>query len=393
MNAIRLGRVAGIEIRVHLSWLLALALISWSIAAGSLPESEPTWSTGLDWLMGVIIALGLFASVLLHELGHSLVARSRGLRVSNITLYIFGGISTIQDEAHQPRDELAIAVVGPLTSLALGGLLLGASFGLPDHTPIGVAVSYLGVTNLLLGAFNLLPGFPLDGGRVLRAGIWALTKSAARSTTIASYVGQGVGYAMILVGFNLVLIGDLLDGLWIGMIGWFLQSAAESERRDWLLRHVLGHLQVRDVMLAPPPTARPTDSLQQFVDSDAAHGQRVALVLDGADNLVGLLSVSDARRVLASDWPRYTVGDVMARAPLTSIEPTDDLAEALRRMGAGPFHQLPVVQGGRAVGLLAQADILRVLRVRQELGLSEDHDGDQAATPVAGGLTRPAPAH
>ncbi|MDO8750071.1 MAG: site-2 protease family protein, partial [Dehalococcoidia bacterium] len=226
----RLGRIAGVEIGVHYTWLFAFALIAWSLAAGFFPISFPGWSPVAYWATGVAAALLLFVSVLLHELAHSFVAKAKGLPVRGITLFIFGGVSNIGGEAAKAKDEFVIAIVGPLTSLVLAGffwllysvLMNTSRLWSGQGEPLAATLFYLSLINLMLAAFNLLPGFPLDGGRVLRSILWGTTGSLAKATRIAASVGQAFGWLLIAWGVYQVLGGNYLGGLWIAFIGWFL---------------------------------------------------------------------------------------------------------------------------------------------------------------------------
>ncbi len=211
-------------------------MVAWSLADGFFPANYPGWDDSTYWLLGVVCALALFASVLAHELSHSLAALSQGQQVRSITLFIFGSVSNLAAEAEEPRDELLIAIVGPATSFALAALFwLALQAQVPRHSPLGAALSYLAFINLLLGGFNLVPGFPLDGGRVLRASLWAATGSRRRATDVAAFVGQGVGLLLILWGISRLLGGELLGGLWTAFIGWFLNNAAEATRQQQVL--------------------------------------------------------------------------------------------------------------------------------------------------------------
>jgi Zn-dependent protease len=231
-GTLTVGRVAGIPIGVHYTWLLAVGLIAVSLATGFFPTVYPGWEVATYWVVGIVAALTLFVSVLLHELSHSLLALARGLQVHGIVLFIFGGVSHIEEDAEFPRDEFLVAIVGPLTSFALAGGFWGALFFVGDAPlPIRATLAYLATINLFLGAFNLVPAFPLDGGRVLRSIVWAITHDVERSTRVASYIGQG--FAMLLIGFGAwqLVQGNLLAGGWTIIIGWFLNDAALDGRR------------------------------------------------------------------------------------------------------------------------------------------------------------------
>lgn len=370
-SSIRLGRIAGIPIGIHYTWLFAFALVAWSLAAGFFPLNYPGWAPLTYWITGVVAALGLFACVLLHELSHSLVALARGHGVHSITLFIFGGVSNIAQESEEPADEFLISVVGPLTSFVLAAVFWGLVQLVPaGHSPLGALLAYLAVINLLLGAFNLLPGFPLDGGRVLRSIVWALTGSLRRATEVASYVGQGFGFLLIFWGVWQLLSGNFLGGLWIAFIGWFLNGAAETIRQQQVLRERLRGVRVAELMNPRPPIASPSLSVQDFVCTHVMReGHRAMLVEDEAGRLLGIVSITDAREVPQDNWATTPVGAIMTRMPLKTVAPDTDLADALQVLAENGLNQLPVLSDGRAVGLLTRADIMRYLQLREELNL------------------------
>ncbi|HLI27252.1 MAG TPA: site-2 protease family protein [Chloroflexota bacterium] len=368
-SSIQLGRIAGIPVGIHYTWLVAFALVAWSLAAGFFPLNYPGWAPLAYWVTGVVAALGLFGCVLLHELSHSLVARARGHGVHSITLFIFGGVSNIAEESENPADEFWISVVGPLTSFALAVLawLLTRLVALPN-TPLGALLAYLAVINLMLGVFNLLPGFPLDGGRVLRSLLWATTGSLYRATQVASYVGQGFGFLLIFWGLWQLLSGNFLGGLWIAFIGWFLNGAAETVRQQQVLKERLQGVRVAELMNPRPPIASPALSVQDFVCTHVMReGHRALLVEDEAGRLLGIVSITDAREVPQAQWATTPVGAIMTRVPLKTVAPDTALADALQLLVEHGLNQLPVLAAGRAVGLLSRADIIRYLQLREEL--------------------------
>jgi Zn-dependent protease/CBS domain-containing protein len=323
------------------------------------------WEPAAYWAAGIAAGLVLFASVLVHELGHSLVARSRGVRVSSITLYLFGGVSALEEEPSGPGDEFLIAGAGPLTSFALAGAFWGLSGLLPAARPPGAVLGYSAMLNLILGLFNLLPGFPLDGGRVLRALVWGVTGSLRRATQLASYAGQGIGILLILWGLAQVLGGGFLNGLRTAFIGWFLHGAAEQARQALAQRLGLAGVPVRALMDAQPATASPELSLEEFFSQHILRQGRRALPLVEEGRLVGLVSLTDAREVPRAAWPATTVQQVMTRVPLKSVTPQTGLDTALALLAEGGFHQLPVVdEAGHLVGMLSRADVIRYLRYR-----------------------------
>jgi Zn-dependent protease len=376
-GSLRLGRIAGIEVSIHYTWLFAFVLVTWSLAQGFFPAMFPGFAPSTYWLLGALAALGLFGSVLFHELSHSLVARARGLSVQGITLFIFGGVSNLGGEARAPGDEFLVSVVGPLSSLLLAGIWWALQQALaPGDTPAGALLGYLAVVNAGLAVFNLVPGFPLDGGRVLRSVIWGATHDLRRATVVASAVGQGVGFLLIAWGVARVLGGDLLGGLWTAFIGWFLNNAAESTRQQQAVAENLRGLRVRQFMNPDPPLVEPALPVSEFVFEHALRrGQRAVLVADRDGRLLGLMSITDARDVPPELWATTPVGRVMTQAPLKTVGPDTDLSAALELLVGGSFHQLPVVIAGQVVGLLDRAHLLRSLQVRDELGLRAPGDG------------------
>jgi Zn-dependent protease/CBS domain-containing protein len=372
--------VAGIDIGVHYTWLFAFALIAWSLARGFFPDSYPGWAESTYWITSVVSATLLFASVVIHELAHSLVARGFGYPVESITLFIFGGVSQIRGEADNPRHEFLIAAVGPIASLALA-LIFWVIGGRPElfwfvggqadpgKTPVDAAIGYLAFINLLLAVFNLIPGFPLDGGRVLRSAVWRATGSLDRSTNIAATVGQAFGWALIAFGLLQLLAGNFLGGLWIAFIGWFLNGAAESSRRDTAMQVLFSGVKVRTVMdQSPPQVAQSTPVDAVVTDKFLQGGQRAVLVVEG-DDLLGIATITDVRKLSQEKWSQTPVSQIMTRAPLKTVGAEEDVTAALRLIAENDLNQVPVVEGNRPVGMLNRADIIRQLQVRKTLGL------------------------
>jgi len=369
-NSLRIGTVRGIEVRIHFSWLLAAGLMVWSLADGYFPELYPGWSTATYYSVGVVAALLLFVSVVLHEFGHSLVAQRRGVPVRSITLFIFGGVAAIEREPDRPRDEFWIAVMGPVVSAVIAAvcLLLGAIIE-PLSAPLGAIALYLGVTNGLLVAFNLIPGFPLDGGRILRAVVWGLTGNQRRATTIAAATGQVAAYLLIFWGVSRLFGGDLLGGLWTAFIGWFLANAGTEARQGAAIQDALAGVTVADLAHEAPPVVSPDIPLGDLVYRHILPtGERAHLVV-ADDQVVGLITLTDVMKHRQEAWDSLSVAAVMTPArKLRTIGPDRPMEEALRMLAAEDFNQLPVVDGGRAVGLLSRAAIVRYLQLRLQLG-------------------------
>ena len=368
--SIRLGKIGGVDIGLHYSWFATVALLSWSLADGIFPEQYPGWSAATYWIIGVVAVLMLFASVLVHELAHSLVAKARGFRVDGITLFLLGGVSNLQSDARHPRDEFLIAAVGPLSSFLLGGVFWIALLGFDDRsTPLPALVWYLAFINVLLGAFNLLPAFPMDGGRVLRSTVWAATGSLSKATNVAALGGQGIGVLLMAIGAFSVLNGNLLGGLWMAFIGWFLQTSAASSRREQSVASSARGVSVKDVMDPDPVTIGPDAALSEVVFDHLMRGGARSLPVLVGDSLMGIVTLTDIKRVPRDRWDVVSIRDVMTPAPLWHVRPDDDLERAMALLGEHSVHCAPVLEGDRLVGLISRAHILGYLHSRRELGI------------------------
>ena len=372
-GSFRIGKIAGIEISVHVSWLIIFVLLTWSLATGWFPVLYPGWSPFAYWAVSLLAALLLFVSVLVHELAHSLVARWRGLPVNSITLFIFGGVSNIEQEPKSPGVEFQMSIVGPLTSLLIGGLSFLLLLAMRAGTsPLSAILGYLGLANILLGLFNLVPAFPLDGGRVFRSIVWKLSGSLRTATRAATFAGQGIAYLMILAGFWLIFGGDILDGIWLGLIGWFLLSGAQSANSQAVLETLFKGVMVGKVMNTSPVTVPANISLQKLVDEFLLpHGWRSAFVMQ-VDRLAGLITLGDIRHVPRDEWGQTLVG--LAMIPLEKLHivaPQQSLNEVLPLMVAQDVNQVPVVEDGHLVGVLSWEDIVRFLEIRRGLGLDK----------------------
>jgi len=370
----RLGRVAGFAIDVDLSWFLILALVTYSLAAGYFPHFYPEFGIGTNWLVALVAALLLFASVLAHELMHSVVARRYGIDLEGITLFMFGGVAKTTAEPRTPQQELAIAAVGPATSLligalfwALGMLAIGAHAA---HALIAL-LGYLSLINIALAAFNLLPGFPLDGGRVLRALLWWGTHSLERATRWASYSGQAIGYVLMLSGVFGVFGGSLLGGLWRIFIGWFLVGAAQASYEQVVMRRALSGVSVRRAMLPDIAPVGRSLTVQELVEEYLLATDIGAFTVVAADGTPeGIITVDDVRAVPREEWANTTVGAI-AKPPQAegTIQSTRDAWEALIRMSAGQPKRLLVVSDGHVEGVVTPESILRLMHRRMQLGV------------------------
>lgn len=389
--SLRIATIAGVDVRVHASWLAIAALVTWSLATGYFPGALPGSRTAEQWLLGAVAALLLFASVLVHEMAHSVVARARGVGVTSITLFLFGGVSNLSGEAKDPGTEFRIAIVGPLTSFAIGIVSIALAFATSGRGAVGTTALYLGAVNLALGVFNLIPGFPLDGGRVLRSVLWSATDNLPRATRIATTVSQIVGALLMVWGVVRIVSGDILGGIWIAAIGWFLQSSAQASLQQLLFDARLGRLRVRDVIRPDTSGVAPTTTVADLIDRFVLPGGRRAVPVLAGGRMVGLVTLSDIRDVPIRQRPWTRAEQVMTNeARLVSVSPATPLRDAVGRLGDGEFEQLPVLDHGQLVGLLTRADVIRELRIREELGLAEtDGHGPRTEPPQSGGLGWP----
>ena len=380
-STLRLGKIAGIEVGIHYSLFLVLLFFSWSLAKDFLPGLNASWSTPTYWAVGFLAALLLFVSVLVHELAHSVVARASGIEVGGITLFLLGGVSNLKAEAKGPRDEFVISAVGPAASLALAGLLFLAYRVIGGEaapaTPFGVVtvplsvveavLLYLWFINLVLGIFNLLPAFPLDGGRILRAIIWAVTGNLSSATKVAAGSGQAMGILLILLGVWQVLQGNLVGGLWFALIGMFLNRSASTARREMKVQTSLRGFGVKDAMRLDPPTIDPDASVSSAVYGPLVQQGTLAVLVCEKGSLVGIISLSDIKGVPQHRWALATVRECMTRTPLWTLKPDDELAHGLEMLGEHSINQAPVLEEGRLVGLLSKADIAQFMRLNSKL--------------------------
>jgi Zn-dependent protease len=368
-GSLRLGKLFGIKVSAHLSWFLVLVLLTWSLATGWFPRSFAGWSPATYWGAAGVSAFLLFVCVLFHELAHALVARAYQLNVKGITLFIFGGIAEIDQEMKRPGVEFQIALAGPLASLLLAGLAFVLAFPFRESTaPIEAVLDYLAISNLFLGLFNLVPGFPLDGGRVLRALIWKGTGNFQKATRIASIIGQGCGYAFIVLGIVTFFIGDFFDGLWIAFIGWFLLSAAQTTNAQVVIQSALQGVSVSQVMNTRPITVPANISLHQLVNEYFVPQALSAAPVTQGEYFSGLITLSDIAQVERERWAATPVGHVMRLIEqVYVVTPEHALHEVLQEMVTRNVNQVPVVQDGRLVGLLSRESIVRYLHMHQSV--------------------------
>jgi len=360
----RVGRIAGIEIRIDSSWAVIALLITYSMylrASVLYPELSGSGAVAL----GILATVLFFGSVLVHELAHALVSQARGIRVQDITLFLFGGATRARVESRGPGDEFLIALVGPLTSGLLAGLFwIVAGLGSDVLSrPLTGTLGYLAWTNLLLAAFNLVPGFPLDGGRLLRSAIWKATGSLPRATRIASLAGQAVGWLLVAAGVASLLAGDLAGGIWFAFIGWFLVQAARSSYQELQLQQLLRGVEAEDVMAADLLRIPPELSLQDAVDDYFMRYDHSAFPVEEQGRTIGLLTLRGIRRVPREQWPTHRVRDHMV--PLGDqvvVAPDARMDGVLGKLQDGEAGRVLVAQDDEVVGIITPSDLTRWLR-------------------------------
>ena len=369
---IRLFRLAGFNVNLDVSWIFIALLISWTLATGYFPTFYPDLDSATYWSMGIVGAMGLFLSIILHELSHSVVARRFDIPISGITLFIFGGVTQLEKEPPTPRAEFMMAIAGPIASYVLAGgfYLVGAAAlaaGLPE-TVSGVA-RYLALINLILATFNMVPAFPLDGGRVYRAWLWGRTGDMNEATRRASRVGQAFGLALIALGVFSLFSGNLIAGIWWGLIGLFLNTASRASYTQLQTHQLLKAEPVSRFMTANPLTVPAGITLRKLVD-DHIYGSfhETFPVMEG-DRLVGSIGVADLRDIERANWERLQVREVMHPvSPLNSIRTTESGEAALKLMRESGNARLLVVQDAKLAGIVALRDIMRLIRLKEELG-------------------------
>ncbi|WP_018232542.1 site-2 protease family protein [Thioalkalivibrio thiocyanodenitrificans] len=370
-ESFRLFRVLGFEVRANVSWLFLALLITWSLAAALFPFAFPGLAPSTYWLMGLVGMLGLFFSLLFHELSHSLVARAYGLPVGGITLFLFGGMAELQAEPKRPGEEFWMAIAGPIASVILAGVFYLAAvvmmaLGVPQHIA-GVA-GYLGFINLLLAVFNMVPGFPMDGGRVFRAALWRWSGDMRRATLWASRLGQGFGLLLVALGIYSFLSGNFIGGMWWFLIGLFIRGAAIASYQHLVTQLALKGQTVRRFMTTDPVTVPSDTTLQDFVDRYLYHHafDIFPVVRDG--RLLGYTSLRQVQTVPRDTWARTRVGDTCRKfGEAHTVDADADANEALEQMQRSESSRLVVTEGDRVVGMLVLKDLLRFLQIRAEL--------------------------
>lgn len=372
MQGFRLGSFFGFEIRIDLSWLVIFFLVLWTLGAGLFPANYPGLDNATYFGMGIVATLLFFASLLAHELSHSFVARSKGIPVEGITLFIFGGVSRTRMDAENPGDEFQIAVIGPVTSLVLSAIFallwyIGRNAGW--SVVVNGVTSYLASINLILAIFNMLPGFPLDGGRVFRSLVWKYTGNLKKATQIASTGGKLLGYLLIALGILQTFGGAVLGGLWFVLIGWFLYTAAEASYEEILLRTSLKGVRVREVMTPYPETVNAELTLQELVDKYFLSRRYHSFPVMEDSKPIGMITLNKVKDIPREEWIYRTVQETMIPTEEgISARPEEQMSQVLEKMQTSGVRRVLVIQDDLLTGIITTNDIANWLQRRREFG-------------------------
>jgi Zn-dependent protease/predicted transcriptional regulator len=372
--SVKLGRILGIPIRIHYTLWLVFLLIAWSLASGYMPNQYPGLDSFTYWAIGVVSALLLFVSVLVHELAHSYIAKKNGLPITRITLFFFGGVSEIGEEPKNPRLEVRMAAAGPLTSFMIAAVfacLWYLNLVIGGWISVTATFQYAALINGMLGAFNLVPAFPLDGGRVLRGAIWNRSGNLLKATSLASRIGEAFAYAMMLGGFLSVFLGNIINGIWLLFLGWFLRSGAETSKNQTVVSESLAGLSVGDIMTRDLVTVAPDMIVQRLVSDYflvRTHGG-YPVVQDG--KLLGIVTLQCVRALPKDQWNSKTVGEIMVSCEhAVTIQPEAAALDAMTKMARQKVGRLLVTsKEGQLRGILTNGDLMRAIQVRIDLGL------------------------
>ncbi|OHW63266.1 putative zinc metalloprotease Rip3 [Andreesenia angusta] len=370
-NSITIGKVKGIDIEINISWLVVFGLVTFTLAMSFFPANYPEWSSFARWSLAAIMAIALFGSVLLHELSHSVVSIGLGIDVKKITLFIFGGVAQIEREPDDPVKELKIAIAGPMMSLAIAITTLVASRLLslveaPEF--VTVPITYIANVNLILAFFNMIPAFPLDGGRVLRAAIWKAKGDIEVATRIASAAGGVFGYLIIFLGIFLALTGNIVNGIWFVFIGWFINQASQSSYQNLIVNDIFGKIKVRKFMSENPVTVNSSISIKDMVEDYIYKYKYSSFPVKSRDRVIGIVNIERIKSTQRDSW-EYTDVEAVTEKLNESlvVSPEDSVAEAMNKIFRNEIGRVLVMDGDTLVGIVSRTDILNHIRIYNQL--------------------------
>jgi len=374
LGGFSLLRIGGIEIVIDYSWFIIFFLVIYTMAESYFPQVHQHYTTPQYWIMGTIAAMLLFVSILIHELAHSFVAIRHGIKVNSIRLLIFGGLAQVNSEPKTGRHEFLIALAGPATSMALGVffLMIYLFFLMTkDVTPVAGIAQWLAWANIILAVLNMIPGFPLDGGRILRAFLWDRWDDMARATKVVSRLGNAFALFLIIFGALLFLITqNLISGLWLIFIGLFMKQSAAGSYQAVMLRRALAGVQVREIMTENVVTVDWLTPVDQLVHDYIYKHQFANFPVFGQDELIGMVSLDGVKTISKDLWGFKQDRDIMTPIELVPcLKPTDDATDALSRMVSGDIGQMPVVENGRLMGIVSRRDIMNLIKIKSDLGV------------------------
>jgi Zn-dependent protease len=367
-----LFKLMGFQVRIDLSWIFIAVLIAWSLSTGFFPFYYEGLETGTYWVMGIVGAMGLFLSIIVHEFSHSLVARRYGMPMKGITLFIFGGMAEMSDEPPRPKAEFMMAAVGPVSSVVIAAVFYvvytaGTGGAIPE--PVNGVIGYLAFINAVLAAFNTLPAFPLDGGRVLRSILWGVKGDLRWATRISSFIGSAFGVLLIVLGIFSFFTGNFIGGMWWFLIGMFLNSAARMSYQQLLTRQALQGESVSRFMTRDPVAVSPSTTLDSLVNDYVYRYQfKMFPVVSDSDRIEGCITTKELKDVPREEWKIKRVGDVLKPCPLdNTVSAESDAMDALSIMNRTGSSRLLVLEGDRLAGVVAMKDMLKFLSLKVEL--------------------------
>jgi Zn-dependent protease/predicted transcriptional regulator len=369
-SSIKLFKVFGIEIRLDYSWFIIFALFAYFFGFYYFPSYLPELNKGLLALITIVTVIVFFISVLIHEMSHSLVARRKGTPVERITLFLFGGMAQIEKEPETPYSEFIMAIAGPVASFVLAGVFGAIWFFTRDIRPIAIPVGYLAVINLVLGVFNMLPGYPLDGGRVLRSIIWKVTGNLKRATFVASTAGRVLGFMIIAAGIYFIFTGNFLNGIWLSFIGWFLQSSAQMGYRQLIIETSIKGIKVKDVINEDIVSVLKDITIQELVDDYFMRyrfGRFPVIEDEKTQKLMGIISLHDIKEIPREEWHEVMVGDIVKSvSDSEKVSLSTGISDAIKKMGKNNLSHLVVMSGIKLKGIITKSDVMRFINIRSE---------------------------